>query len=123
MHLLTGQSSGMTVVPWELEGAPCELHQKEMDVFGGPPQQQGKRKRAGREKGKQPATSIGTKIALESINESPQHAQIREDAATSMTDLARQGLGLEQGKEMEKRPGVHNAQINALAKMLYALRR
>ena len=124
MHLLTGGSSVMTGVPWELGCAPRELHQKEMDIFGGPPQQQRERKRAGRGKGKQPATSVGAKSALEPINERPQHAQIRQDAATSTTDLAEQGSGVGQGQgDGGEAPRVHKAQINALAKMLSALRR
>ena len=79
----------MTGVPWELGCAPRDLNEKGMDFFGAPPPQQRdrERKRAGRGKGKQPATSGGVKSALEPINERPHH-QIRQDAATSTTDLA-----------------------------------
>jgi hypothetical protein len=75
-------------------------------IYSVPPQQQQprerERKRAGRGKGKQPATSgsVVVKSALEPINERPHH-QIRQDAATSTTDLAAQegsaGLGQETG--------------------------
>jgi len=96
-----------------------------VDIFGSPPQQR-ERKRAGRGKGKQPATSGGGKSALEPITERPQ--QIRQDAATSTTDLAAQeggsgGSGQGQGQGDGEAPRVHKAQINALAKMLSALRR
>ncbi|KAN0138325.1 kinase-like protein [Lactarius tabidus] len=117
----------MTGVPWELGCAPRDLHEKGMDIFGVPPPQQRdrERKRAGRGKGKQPATSGGVKSALEPINERPPH-QVRQDAATSTTDLAaqaqQQGAGMGQGDGGEG-PRVHKAQINALAKMLSALRR
>jgi len=123
----------MSGVPWELGCAPRELHQKESDIFGSPPQPR-ERKRAARGggKGKQPVTSGGVKSALEPINERPHHhAQFRQDAATSTTDLAVQGqqlgsgLGQGQGPDGsgEAAPKVHKAQINALAKMLSALRR
>ncbi|KAH9032468.1 kinase-like protein [Lactarius pseudohatsudake] len=132
MHLLTGRPSVMTGVPWELGGPPRELHQKgDMDIFGAPPPPR-ERKRAGRGgKGKQPATSGGVKSALEPINERPH--QVRQDAATSTTDLAAeqqgsggQGQGTQgqgQGPDGGDAPKVHKAQINALAKMLSALRR
>jgi len=121
----------MTGVPWELGCAPRDLNEKGMDFFGAPPPQQRdrERKRAGRGKGKQPATSGGVKSALEPINERPHH-QIRQDAATSTTDLAAQaqqgqlGAGMgQQGGDGGEAPRVHKAQINALAKMLSALRR
>lgn len=128
----------MTGVPWELSCAPRELHDKSMDIFGAPPQPQRERKRAARGKGKQPATSGGVKSALEPINERPSN-QIRQDAATSTTDLAAQahqgqlpqgsggagsgGMGGQGGGDGGEAPRVHKAQINALAKMLSALRR
>ena len=117
----------MSGVPWELGCAPRELHQKEMDVFGAPPQQQPPRERerkgAGRGKGKQPATSgsVLFKSSLEPINERPH--LIRQDAATSTTDLAAQEGSAGLGGDGSEAPRVHKAQINALAKMLSALRR
>jgi len=116
-------------VPWELGCAPRELHQKDVN-FGAPPQPR-ERKRAGRGggKGKQPVTSGGVKSALEPINERPHHhPQVRQDAATSTTDLTgqgqqQQGSGQGLGPDGGEAPKVHKAQINALAKMLSALRR
>lgn len=143
LHLLTDRSSVMNGVPWELSGAPRQLHQKDMDIFGAPPPPR-ERKRAGRGggKGKQPATVTGSKSALEPITERPQH-QYRQDAATSTTDLASQvqgqqlGAGHGQGsnghgqgqtgpgQEGGEAPKLGKAQINSLAKklMLSALRR
>ena len=66
-----------------------------MDIFIGPPPPQ--RQHAGRGKGKQLATSVGAKSGLEPINKRPPHAQIRQDAATSTTDLAEQGSAVGQG--------------------------
>ena len=117
----------MSGVPWEPGCAPRELHQKEMDILGGAPQQQPprerERKRPGRGKGKQPATSGGVVVgnALESINERPH--LIRQDAATSTTDVAAQEGSARLGQDGSEVPRVHKAQINALAKMLSALRR
>jgi len=126
----------MNGVPWELSGAPRQLHQKDMDIFGVPPLPR-ERKRAGRGggKGKQPATSTAGKSALEPINERPQQTQYRQDAATSTTDLASQtqgqqgagqGQGLQQGQGGGRdngAPKMGRAQISALAKMLSALGR
>lgn len=114
----------MTGVPWELSGAP-----------GIPPvPRERKRAARGAGKGKQPATGTGSKSALEPITERPQHlqTQYRQDASTSTTDLASQasagpGQGLngqgQGGQDGGDGPKVGKAQINALAKMLSALRR
>ena|ERR1700761_6290853 len=113
----------MTVL-WELEVAPRELHQKEMNIVVDPPRQEREHKHTGRGKAKQPATSVGAKSVLEPINEGPQHAQIKQDAATSTTNLAEQGSGLGQGQgDGGEAPSVHKAQIKALAMILSALRR
>ena len=130
----------MNGVPWELSGAPRQLHQKDMDIFGPPPAPR-ERKRAGRGggKGKQAATVTGGKSALEPINERPQHhAQYRQDAATSTTDLAAQGQGQhgagqgqgshgqgQGGQDGGEAPRAGRAQINTLtlAKILSTLRR
>jgi hypothetical protein len=126
----------MTGVPWELSGAPRQLHQ---ESFGAPPPPR-ERKRAARGGGKckQPATGTGSKSALEPITERPQHlqTQYRQDAATSTTDLASQAIGQlgagpgqglngqgQAGQDGGDGPKVGKAQINALAKMLSALRR
>lgn len=126
----------MTGVPWELSGAPRQLHQ---DSFGVPPPPR-ERKRTARGAGKQPVMGTGSKSALEPITERPQHlqTQYRQDAATSTSDLASQAIGLGQlgagpGQGLNGQgqgaqdggdgPKVGKAQINALAKMLSALRR
>ena len=115
-------------VPWELSGAPRH--------FGSPPPAR-ERKRAARGGGKckQPTAGTAGKSALEPINERPQHQmQCRQDAATSTTDLtsqvqagAGQGQGHGQGQggqqDSGEPPKVGKAQINALAKMISALRR
>ncbi|KAI9511209.1 kinase-like protein [Russula earlei] len=119
----------MTGVPWELSGAPRQLHQKEMDIFGVPPQPR-ERKRAGRGggKGKQPVTGTASKSALEPINERPQHqAHYRQDAATSTTDLpsqAQQGQGLHgQGQSGQDCSEAPRTGRHTLHKMLSALMR
>ena len=131
IRLLTSRSSAMSGVPWELSGAPRQLHQRDMDIFGSPPAPR-ERKRAGRGggKGKQPTTCTGGKSALEPINERPQHqAQYRQDAATSTTDLTvgggpGQGLLHGQGQGGQQDSGeAPKAGKNALAKMISALRR
>ena len=136
MQLLTRGPPAMTGVPWELSGAPRQLHQ---ESFGAPPPPR-ERKRAARGGGKckQPATGTGSKSALEPITERPQHlqTQYRQDAATSTTDLASQAIGQlgagpgqglngqgQAGQDGGDGPKVGKAQINALAKMLSALRR
>jgi len=145
LHLLIGKPSVMTGVPWELSGAPRQLHQKDMDIFGAPPPQSRERKRTGRGggsgKGKQPASGTTGKSALEPINERPQpQMQYRQDAATSTTDLGsqvqgQQGAGQGQGSHGQgqggqdgsggeaPRTGRAQININALHKMLSALRR
>lgn len=88
----------MNGVPWELDELPRQLHPNPVgDIFGQPPQ-------------RKPRTR---KSKLDTISERP--APVR-DAATSTTDL---GGGGED--EMPKK--VQKGQINALAKMLSALRR
>jgi hypothetical protein len=129
----------MTGVPWEVGGAPRQLHQKELDIFGAPPLPR-ERKRAARGggKGKQSMTTVtGNKSALEPITERPQlHVplQYRQDAATSTTDLTLQhgpaghGQGSGGGHDGgggggSEAPKVAKAQINTLAKLLSTLRR
>ena len=135
----------MTGVPWEVGGAPRQLHQKEIDIFGAPPLPR-ERKRAARGggKGKQSMTTVtGNKSALEPITERPPQLhvplQYRQDAATSTTDLTTtqpsqgqqqhgqgsrgQGLGGGQDGGGGEAPKVAKAQINTLAKLLSTLRR
>jgi len=124
----------MDGVPWELSGAPRQLHQKDMDIFGVPPQRKRTGRGGGGGKGKQPASGTTGKSALEPINERPQQQmQYRQDAATSTTDLQQQGAGQGQGlhgqgqggQDGSEAPRTGRAQINvsALHKMLSALRR
>jgi len=112
-------------VPWELTSAPRHLGSP-------PPARERKRAARGGGKCKQPTTVTAGKSALEPINERPQHQmQCRQDAATSTTDLTsqtsagQQGRGQGQGGQQDsgEPPKVGKAQINALAKMISALRR
>ncbi|KAI0036915.1 hypothetical protein K488DRAFT_40121 [Vararia minispora EC-137] len=101
-------STVMTGVPWELAELPRQLHPKPHgDIFGQPP---APRPRRAKQAAKSPDhNNLGT------ISES------RVDAGTSTTDLA-----LSPGEEGAGEDGpkkVQRGQINALAKMLGALRR
>ena len=112
----------MTGVPWELDELPRQLHPNPVgDIFGSPPVRKPRMR-----KPKQ------NDAVLDTINERPgttgQKAPVsqRMDASTSTTDLtaigtaARDGNGKEEGDSPKK---VQKGQINALAKMLSALRR
>lgn len=95
----------MDGVPWELNELPRQLHPKPHgDIFGQPPAPRPARTR--KAKGQAP---LGT------ISESAGGARV--DAGTSTTDLHEDGNGEEHGHKVQK------GQINALAKMLGALRR
>lgn len=86
---------------------PVALHVK----FSSPPQQRKRQK---------PKNASG----LDTISERPPpaHAVVAVDASTSTTDLA--GVGAAEGAEDPASPRkVQKGQINALAKMLSALRR
>lgn len=106
----------MSAVPWELDQLPRAQYPNNPvgDIFGSPPQ-----RKARTRKTKDPK--------LDTINERPGHhggaprapENLRRDASTSTTDLA--GNGKEEGSENVKK--VQKGQINALAKMLSALRR
>ncbi|KAG1751637.1 uncharacterized protein EDB91DRAFT_1243883 [Suillus paluster] len=89
----------MNGVPWELDELPRQLHPNPVgDIFGQPPQRK----------------SRARKSKLDTISERP--APLR-DAATSTTDLSGGGGEEDSPKKVQK------GQINALAKMLSALRR
>ncbi|VDC03633.1 unnamed protein product [Peniophora sp. CBMAI 1063] len=95
----------MDGVPWELNELPRQLHPKPHgDIFGQPPAPRPARTR--KVKGQAP---LGT------ISESAGGARV--DAGTSTTDLHEDQIGEEHGHKVQK------GQINALAKMLGALRR
>lgn len=91
----------MDGVPWELSQLPRQMHSNPVgDIFGQPPPARKSRTR---------------KSKLDTISERP--APLR-DAATSTTDLSGGG-----GGEEDSPKKVQKGQINALAKMLSALRR
>ncbi|KAG1777648.1 kinase-like domain-containing protein [Suillus placidus] len=95
----TATSVIMNGVPWELDELPRQLHPNPVgDIFGQPPQRKSRTR----------------KSKLDTISERP--APVR-DAATSTTDLGGVGGEEETPKKVQK------GQINALAKMLSALRR
>ena len=101
-------------VPWEVGFAPRELHQDEMNIFAGPPRQKQERKSTRRGKGKQTTTSVGAESALDLISEGLQHAQVRQDVATNMTDLAEQGSGLGEGQgDVGEALRVHKRQLQS----------
>lgn len=105
----------MSGVPWELDQLPRGQYPNPVgDIFGSPPQ-------------RKPRTRKTKDPKLDTINERPGQSggiprapeNLRRDASTSTTDLA--GNGREDGSENVKK--VQKGQINALAKMLSALRR
>ena len=109
----------MDGTPWQLGQLPRQMYPNPDDAkFGGPPV---RKRRANKPKD----------ITLDTINERPQHSKSplgqRQDAATSATELDRVDGGSrdrEAGDPHEESPRkVQKGQINALAKMLSALRR
>jgi hypothetical protein len=102
----------MNGVPWELDQLPRGQYPNPVgDIFGSPPV-------------RQPRTRKPKDLQLGTIAERPQASLKspelqRQDAATSTTDLS--GSPREEDGEGPKK--VPKAQINALAKMLSALRR
>ncbi|EIW83295.1 Pkinase-domain-containing protein [Coniophora puteana RWD-64-598 SS2] len=112
--LVLTESAVMTGVPWELYELPRQLHPNpEGAVFGSPPQPRKVRTRKSNL-----ANEISGKGTLDTISERPVpagYAHVRRDAATSTTDLSD---GEDDGPKK-----VQRGQINALAKMLSALRR
>ncbi|KAJ7755730.1 hypothetical protein DFH07DRAFT_821616 [Mycena maculata] len=107
----------MSGVPWELGQLPRGQYPNPPvgDIFGSPPV-------------RQPRTRKPKDLQLGTIAERPQLASQkspefpRRDAATSTTDLSG-GLGSPRDEDGEGPKKVPKAQINALAKMLSALRR
>ncbi|KAG6375430.1 kinase-like protein [Boletus reticuloceps] len=102
-------------VPWELDQLPRQQHSNpDGDIFGQPPQ-------------RKPRTRKPKDPKLDTISERPgapqKHiVQLRRDAATSTTDLDGLRENSETGAEGVPKK-VQKGQINALAKMLSALRR
>lgn len=106
----------MNGVPWELDQLPRGQHPNPVgDIFGSPP--------ARKQRTRKPKDVINPdNVKLDTIKERPgtgpgkiAEAE-RRDASTSTTDL---GVG----NEVEGVKKVQKGQINALAKMLSALRR
>jgi len=103
----------MDGVPWELHQLPRGQHPNPVgDIFGSPPVRKAR-------------TRKPKDATLDTITERPPNSAAlklesqRRDAATSTTDLSGLG-GKEEGDGFKK---VQKGQINALAKMLSALRR
>jgi len=134
----------MTGVPREPTPAPRQFPAEELPSAtpllppGLPPRErERKRGERGSKKDEQPATGTGSKSALETINERPQHqTPSRKDAPTTKPDwvsvggvnaVGTRGRELnDQGKgvyDVGEAPRVGKAKTNALARMLSALRR
>lgn len=103
----------MDGVPWELHQLPRGQHPNPVgDIFGAPPVRKAR-------------TRKPKDVTLDTITERPPNSVAmklespRRDAATSTTDLS--GLGGKEDADGFKK--VQKGQINALAKMLSALRR
>lgn len=105
----------MSGVPWELYELPRQLHPNPVgDIFGQPPPRKIRTRKPKDSK-------------LDTISErpgAPQKSPVRQrcDAATSTTDLDGVREGSDAGSDGAPKK-VQKGQINALAKMLSALRR
>ncbi|EIW63030.1 kinase-like protein [Trametes versicolor FP-101664 SS1] len=106
----------ITGTPWELYQLPRQMYPNPDDAkFGGPP---ARKRRANKPKD----------LTLDTINERPapnpkSPLGQRQDAATSTTDLGPADSGESIGSQDGSPRKVQKGQINALAKMLSALRR
>jgi hypothetical protein len=93
----------MTGMPWELHELPRQQHPNPAgDIFGSPPV-------------RKPRPRKPKDLKLDTITERPPRSPLSQDASRSMTDL-------EDG-DVDGQRKVQKGQINALAKMLSALRR
>ena len=114
----------MTGVPWELNEMPRQMHPNPVgDIFGSPPPQRKRGNGNGVRNNKQTTGPTKENNKLDTISERPSGQSM--EASTSTTDL---GNGGSVGKEGDLLDGagpkkVPKGQINALAKMLSALRR
>ena len=105
----------MNGVPWELDQLPRAHHPNPIgDIFGSPPIRKQR-------------TRKPKDVKLDTISERPGQVAARKlpdsqrrDASTSTTDLGSPNAGKDEGEGFKK---VQKGQINALAKMLSALRR
>jgi hypothetical protein len=109
----------MDGIPWELDQLPRGQHPNPVgDIFGSPPVR--------KQKTRKPLNDLKLDTITErpsgpaSSQKSPEN--LLRDASTSMTDLSGgfPNSGKDEGEGVKK---VQKAQINALAKMLSALRR
>lgn len=109
----------MDGVPWELGQLPRGQHPDTSgDIFGSPPVRKHRTRKPLKDLKLDTITERPSGPA--SSQKSPEH--LRRDAATSTTDLG--GIGSNNGKDDgEGVKKVQKGQINALAKMLSALRR
>jgi hypothetical protein len=114
----------MTGVPWELNEMPRQMHPDPMGViFSSPPPRRKRENGNGARNQKQTTGTTKDNKKLDTISERPPGPSM--DASTSTTDLSNGG---NVGKEGDLPDGagpkkVQKGQINALAKMLSALRR
>jgi len=104
----------MTGMPWELHELPRQLHPKPVgDIFGQPPVRKARTRK--------PNPNLDT------ISERPGHQKSplsqRQDASTSTTDLHGDASPGDEEFHEGSPKKVQKGQINALAKMLSALRR
>jgi len=105
----------MNGVPWELDQLPRAQHSNPIDdIFGSPPVRKQR-------------TRKPKDVKLDTISERPGQVAARKlpdsqrrDASTSTTDLGGPNPVKDEGEGFKK---VQKGQVNALAKMLSALRR
>ncbi|PFH52028.1 hypothetical protein AMATHDRAFT_140979 [Amanita thiersii Skay4041] len=104
----------MNGIPWELHQLPRDQHPNPVgDIFGSPPP----RKQRTR---KHKDNKLDTITERPNITGHKLTEYQRRDASTSTTDLGRLSSGRDEGEQIKR---VQKGQINALAKMLSALRR
>jgi hypothetical protein len=128
----------MQGIPWELHELPRQMYvNPQGDIFGKPPPANNTNKKkpartrkggAGGGSGNGTIGGAGAKAGLEPISESGMRPAQRTDASTSTTDLGETASIAESvdGASSTTSAGpkkVQKGQINALAKMLSALRR
>lgn len=106
-------------IPWELDQLPRGQYPNPVgDIFGSPPVRKQRTRKPPKDLKLNTITEQPSGPA--SSQKSPEH--LRRDASTSTTDLG--GVGPNSGKDDgEGVKKVQKGQINALAKMLSALRR
>ncbi|KZS98367.1 Pkinase-domain-containing protein [Sistotremastrum niveocremeum HHB9708] len=119
----------MTGIPWALDQLPRQCHPRpEGDIFGSPPERKKNDKRRGRTGplgtiNERPSSGPDTSPKSSPITAGPPvpPLALKQDAATSTTDLTRDKDSDDADSTGPKK--VHKGQINTLAKMLRAVRR